>query len=250
MKTVRTVALSSLIISAVSIQASNTYPGNGASGFGGTVGTGSVAISDTASSLTITLNRGAGAFNDDLVLYLDTQPGGYNDTSTFTDNGDGGRTAISGANNGNPSRTIATFAPGFGADYAVSMENSFIGVFDLSNPNNFTFLSGQGQSGINTDASYSITLNAAQMAQIGLTAGSGQTFFFEGSYISTSAYRANETIGASVTAPGDGSGNAGFNNPQNFTTDSAYTLMTVPEPSTFSLIGLGSAALLALRRRK
>src|SRR5438105_2177148 len=79
------------------------YPGNGATGFGGPVGTGNLAVTDTATSLTVTMNRGAGAMNDALVVYLDTQPGGFNDTSTFSDNADGGRTAISGANNGNPS---------------------------------------------------------------------------------------------------------------------------------------------------
>jgi len=223
------------------------YLGNGATGFGGPVGTGSVSITDTSTSMTITFNRGAGALNDDLVLYLDTQPGGYIDTSAFTDNGDGGREAISGANNGNPSRTIASFPAGFGADYAISIENSFIGVFDLSNPANFNYLFGQGQSGNNSDASYSITMTAAQMAQIGLVAGSGQTFFFDGSLISESAYRSNETIGTSVTVPGDGSGNAAYSNPQVFTQDLPYTL--VPEPGT---LGLGLAAWITLligRRR-
>jgi hypothetical protein len=191
-----------------------TYPGNGATGFGGPVGTGSISISDSLSGLTLTLNRGAGALNDVLVLYLDTQPGGFNDTSLFTDNGDGGREAISGANNGNPSHTVASFPTGFGADYAMAIESGFIGVFQLV---------------------------------VGLTAGSRQTFFFLGSLISTSAYRANETIGASITMPGDAAGNAGFNNPQTFSQDLAYTV--VPEPSVALLMGFGLAVLVIRRRR-
>lgn len=225
------------------------YPGNGATGFGGPVGTGSMAVTDDPSSLTVTLNRGAGSMNDDLVVYLDTKPGGYADNALFTDNGDGGRTAISGANNGNPSRSLVTFPAGFGADYAMSIENGFIGVFDLANPANFTFLFGQGQSGNNNDAAFSITMNAAQMVQIGLTAGSGQTFGFVGTLISTSAYRSNETIGPSITVPADGGGNAGFNNPQTLTQTQSYTL-AVPEPATLGVVvtmaGLG---LLARRRR-
>src|SRR5438132_14281368 len=72
-----------------------TFPGNRASGFGGAVGTGSLTITDSLSGMTIQFNRGAGAFNDDLVLYLDTQPGGFNDNSSFGDNADAGREAIS-----------------------------------------------------------------------------------------------------------------------------------------------------------
>ena len=239
---------------AVQAVAQTTYLGNGATGFGGPVGTGSLTVSDTASSLTFTLNRGAGAMNDDLVLYLDTQSGGFPDTTAFQDNADGGRTAISGFNAGNPSQTVATFATaGLLPDYAVSIENSFIGVFQLVPGGNgsLNYLFGQGQSGNNLDSSYSITLNAAQMSQIGLTAGSGQTFNFVGSLISSTAYRANETIGASITVPGDGAGNAGFNNPQTFLGADSYTLQTVPEPASLALFGLsGLMTSLLIRRRK
>src|ERR1035438_2584877 len=110
------------VVLSTQVMATN-YPGNGATGFGGPVGTGSLDITDTATSMTLTLNRGAGTFNDDLVVYLATQPGGFNDNSTFGDNGDGGRTAISGTNNGNPSKSLVTFPGGFGADYAISIEN-------------------------------------------------------------------------------------------------------------------------------
>jgi hypothetical protein len=86
------------------------------------------------------------------------------------------------------------------------------------------------------------------MAQIGLTADSGQTFYFVGSLDSTSAYRSNETIGNSITVPGDGSGNAGFNNPQTFTQDLPYTL--IPEPSSISLLVVGLLGSLGMIRRR
>jgi hypothetical protein len=243
----------SFIAMAVTTHAAQTYSGNGATGFGGPVGTGSLSISDSAGGMTITLNRGAGSLNDDLVLYLDTQAGGFSDTSSFSDNGDGGRTAISGFNGGNPSRTVDSFAAGFGADYAISIENGFIGVFGLASGgnNSLNYLFGQGQSGNPNDPSYSITITAAQMSQIGLTAGSGQTFDFVGSLDSESAYRANETIGPSVTFPANGSDpNAGFNGSQVFTGDDAYTLVTAPDTgSTLLLLGTGLASLLVLGRR-
>ena len=223
-----------------------TIPGNGATGFGGPVGTGSVTITDSAGGMNVTLNRGAGALNDALVLYFDTQPGGFVDNSTFGDNGDGGRTAISGTNNGNPSKTLVSLP--FAADYGMAIENGFIGVFSLASGgnNSFTFQFGQGQSGNNFDPSYTINISPAQMLQMGLTAGSGQTFQFVGSYISTSAYRSNETIGASVTVPSDGAGNAGFGNPQTFTQGISYTL--VPEPTSITMCLLGTIGF-ALRRR-
>jgi hypothetical protein len=146
-----------------------------------------------------------------------------------------------------------TFASGFQADYAISIENSFIGVFGLAagGNNSLNYLFGQGQSGVDSDPSYSITLTAAQMAQIGLTAGSGQLFAFVGSFDSDTAYRANETIGPSITVPGDGSGNAGFANPQTFTGSGSYQLVSSPEPSTLALLGLfGAGGLFAARRRK
>jgi PEP-CTERM motif len=246
--------LASATVAASGGFAQTTYNGNGASGFGGAVGNGSVTISDTATSMTVTFNRGlSGNMDNDLVLYLDTQPGGFSDTSQFSDNADGGRTAISGFNSSNPSRTIASFAAGFGADYAISIENSFIGVFGLASGGNgsLNYLFGQSQSGVDSDASYSITITAAEMAQIGLTAGSGQSFQFVGSEDSDTAYRANETIGNSVTTPGDGSGNAGFSNPQVFLGSLSYTLVSTPEPSTLALVGIfGAGALLVLHRRR
>ena len=223
-----------------------TYSGNGATGFGGPVGTGSLAINDSSTDMSFTLNRGAGTHNDVLVVYLDTQPGGFGDTSLFTDSADGGRTAVSGATA--TSRTTVNFAEGFGADNALSIENGFIGVFGLAENGSHTYLFGEGQTGGNTAASYTLNLTAAQMEQIGITAGSGETFSFVGTLISPTAYRSDETIGASTTIGADGGPNPGSNNPLTFTESLTFT--TVPEPGTITLGVLGGLAALMYRGRR
>src|SRR5262249_48490995 len=230
------------------VASATTIPGNGGTGFGGPVGLGSLSITDSPTGMSVTLNRGTNSLNDALVVYLDTQPGGFADNLTFNDNGDGGRPASSGANSGNPSRTLVSFPAGFGADYAMAIENGFIGVFQLvsGGNNSFNFQFGQPQSGNSNDPSFTINMTAAQMAQIGLAAGSHQTFNLVASYISTSAYRSNETIGNSITVPADGAGNAGFANPQTFTSGISYTL--VPEPTSLALLLIGSLGLIARRR--
>ena len=78
----------------------------------------------------------------------------------------------------------------------------------------------------------------------------GDSFNFVGTLISETAYRSNETIGTSVTTPGDGSGNAGFNNPQMFTDFDTYMTTAVPEPSTWLAGGLSFGSLFLVRRRR
>jgi hypothetical protein len=230
----------------VSTASAATFNGNGATGFGGPVGTGSLEINDSLTDMSFTLNRGTGTHNDVLVVYLDTQPDGFANTSLFTDSADGGRTAVSGATA--TSRTTVNFAGGFGADYALSIENGFIGVFGLAENGSHTFLFGEGQSGGNSAPSYTLNLTSAQMNQIGITAGSGETFSFVGTLISPTAYRSDESIGASTAIGADGGPNPGSNNPLTFTESLTFT--TVPEPGTITLGVLGAVAAVIYGRRR
>ena len=70
-----------------------TYSGNGKNGFGGPIGQGSLTLTDDGTTISGTLTRGGGNFNDALVLYVDSVPGGFSDTSGFNDGGDGLRRA-------------------------------------------------------------------------------------------------------------------------------------------------------------
>ena len=228
--------------------AQTTFSGNGATGFGGVLGNGSLTVSSTetsatAGTVTFTFNPSGSFGSDDVVLYIDSVAGGFSDTSTFSDNGDGGREAISGYNAGNPSRTTATFASGFGADYAISFENTiFNGAFGLASGGNNSL---NYITGVTPGSPDSITLTDSQL---GITPGS--TIKFVGTLISTTAYRSNEAIGniGSISNPG-------FSNPITYSNFDSYTTAApaaAPEPSGLVSLVIGMAVLggLTIARRR
>ena len=141
-----------LVLSAVTASAT-VYTGNGGTGFGGPVGNGVLTITSTATNINFVFSPGTTFNSNDLVFYIDSEYGGANNTSTYTDTADGGRSAISGLNGSG--RTLVTFASGFGADFGVSFEpptgNSSptratsSGLFDLLlHRANFAFVSSGG----------------------------------------------------------------------------------------------------------
>lgn len=216
-----------------------TYSGNGSTDWGGPVGTGSLNLSDNGTTLNLTFNKPNGDLgNNALVLYIDSVTGGYVDTSTLGDSGDGGRMAISGFDGGN-NRSTLTFASGFRPDYAVAIEGTYASLFQLASggANSLNWVTGTGQAG-----SGSATFNLSiPLSSLGLSAG--QSFEFFGTLISTSGYRSSEALGGNLT------GTDGWN-PFTQTSFSTYTIAAVPEPSTLALLSLGSLALARIARRK
>src|SRR5207244_5337709 len=86
-----------------------TFVGNGATGFGGPVGNGSVDITDSATGMTVKFNRGlSGSLNDVLVLYFYTRPGGYLVKKTSDDNAVAACKATSRTKNENPPKHLVT----------------------------------------------------------------------------------------------------------------------------------------------
>src|SRR5689334_23215693 len=117
-----------------------TYAGNGNSGFGGVLGTGSLSLVDNGTTVSGTFTKGAGNFNDAIVIYINSVTGGFGTTSGFNDQGDPTRNAISGV--GSFGRSVVNFAGGFGADYAIGFGPNtgaglgFGGLWNLANGGN------------------------------------------------------------------------------------------------------------------
>lgn len=215
-----------------------TYSGNGSTDWGGPVGTGSLNLTDDGTTLNLTFNKPNGDLgNNALVLYIDSVTGGFVDTSTFADTGDGGRMAISGFDG--TDRSTLTFATGFRPDYAVAIEGTYASLFQLTSggANSLNWLTGATQPG-----SGSATFNLSiPLSSLGLSAG--QSFELFGSLISTSGYRSSEGMGGNLT------GSDGWN-PFTQATFSTYTTTVVPEPASLALFGLGALALGRMARRK
>ena len=220
-----------------------TYSGNGNSGFGGPIGQGSLSLTDDGTTVSGTVTKGAGAFNDILVLYVDSGPGGFSDTSGFTDTGDGLRRAISGYNGG-ANRSVLTMPPGFLPDYAIALgpapSESFGGAWQLLNGVSLPFIGSVNliPTGNATSPSYTFSFD---VSQIGLSPNSAQSFRLLGTYISNTGFRSDEALAGNVT------GTQGYN-PFVGTADPSYTI--VPEPSTGLLFGLAAFGAVFGRRRR
>ena len=232
------------------------YNGNGANGFGGGVGNSMLTVTDGGSTINFSLATSRFDGNA-LAIYLDTVPGGFNNTSAFTDNADGGRTVLSGF--GTNGRTLATFAPGFGADYGISLQpadpnaatptTGFAGIFNLTQTNgSFGFVASGG-----LDLNATSTLNfSVNKADVGLAA-TNTSFSFEATLISPTAYRSNETIGASVVTADPGNPgtlpNAGFTGSVTFSAANQFGT-AVPEPTSLAAAAVGGLALSGRRRNR
>ena len=220
--------------------AATTYVGNGNTSFGGGVGNGNIIIDDTISG-TLTITTNVTVENNALVIYFDSKGGGFNTTAGFADADDPLRRAISGFEGGTGGRST-TLLP-FAADFAIGVDKGWGGLWELANGGNNSLIykttalgGGFGAGGVGTGKV--LTIN---VADLGLTANSGQSFNFFAMMVSGTGYTSSEFIGASSI-----SGNLGYGNTQTVGTGTSYTL--VPEPSTGMLMGLGVAGLLVVRR--
>ncbi len=177
-----------------------TYNGNGNTGFGGAIGGGNLKISDNGTTLTLTFTRGAGNLNDKVVMYIDSDNDvNITSTSGLTDTGDDLRKGISGFDGTN--RSTITFPNGFEPDYALAFDTGFGGLWKIVSGGSHTFVTSA-----NLDSTGSATLKDyvldIDFSEIGMSADSTVKFIV--TYISSTAFRANEAIGTPISGGNPG----------------------------------------------
>ena len=183
------------------------FLGNGATGFGGAVGEGVLNLDDDGNTVTGTLSRGPGDFEDTLVLFIDSVPGGFANTSGFADGSSGLLRSISGFDGG-ANRSTLTFPAGFAADYAIAIgpaNESSGGLWSLANGGNgsMTFIAdiALDPTGDASADNYTFTFS---VGNLGLVPGSGASFRVFGSHVRNDGYRSGEAL------PGDVTGTLGW----------------------------------------
>ena len=186
-----------LLFSARPAQATS-YSGNGNTGFGGAIGNGTLTLSDDGTNISGTLTVG-GSMNDVLVLYIQTGPGGFTNTSGFNDQGDSCRQAISGVSASG--RSLLTFASGFQPNYAIALAPAAAGtggLWQLANGgnNSLVYLGSVNLVPLNNTGPYTFSFPAAL---IGMIPGVRSTIQVFGTYVRTDGYRSTEAIAGNLT---------------------------------------------------
>ncbi len=209
-------AVAALLNSGLSARATN-YVGNGNTGFGGSIGNGTLSVTDDGTNLTFKLLPSGGSIGggNGVALFIDTGAAGFTSTAGFQDAFDGGHSVVSGYSGSGQS--VMTFTNGFQPAYAISFGDSFTSLYKLANGGNgsFTYITGTGTGPL------TFTIPAAD---IGLTPGTPATIRIFGSLVSGSGYRSTEAIA------GNDFGLQGWN-PFSQTAYSVYSFATPPAPT-------------------
>lgn len=227
-------------------------------GFGDVIGNTAVLgiNSDSTGGLQFGLSRGPGAFNDVMVIYIDSITGGAADTNVIDPSADfslGGTatarltSAISGNGEFEDSSELV-FASGFTADYAIGVSSNFgiveAGLFSVNAAGTLTYVKDAGLSAppgdpSATDLEFDIDVSDLDLA-------GGDSFDFFATYLNNgNAFRSNEFVG--VAFGGSNIGNGGATT--TLGSGDFNTFVTTPEPASLALVGLGGLAVLGRRRK-
>jgi hypothetical protein len=210
-----------------------TFANGGGSGFGGTLGSGSITMEvvNSGADLRITFVPGNNV-NDYVAIFLDTRAGGFTDAQ-MNDSDDGGRRVIS--NLTRDSDDTFPILPDFGfAFWQDGGGNQTVG-FELTagnTPGHLNFLPG----------SYSA---AGWVQTISLAAlGSPTQIDWFAAYSSGTNFNSNESLPNSNIA----GGNPGFGAAGSTVAYTSFNRYLIPTPGAAALLGLGGLALIRRRR--
>lgn len=210
--------LTSLLL-CFSMVAQVSYTGNGNTGFGEAVGGAGLSVNDDVTTVTFTLTKGSGDFNDMLVMYIHTGASGRTVIEgNVNDTDDSHRRAISNAGSGD-----IDFPTGFEARYAVAINTSFLGLWEIPNSgtvssSGLVFVKSAGATFGSTDSSFTFSFD---WSDIGLT--NTNNFEFVITYGNpddgggTNMFSSDEAFGGGI----GGSGNPGTS-AMTFTSDHSY----------------------------
>ncbi|MDT8346374.1 MAG: T9SS type A sorting domain-containing protein [Flavobacteriaceae bacterium] len=194
------------------MNAQTTYNGNGNAGFGAPVGGSSLVFNDDGTTINGTFTKGVGDFNDDMVIYIDSKPGGFTSTQNFDDGnpGDKLRRAIAGFGSfSGSSRSVVNFPPGFEADYAIAINKDFGGLWELVENASFPFITGVGNPPVAQAAAFNFNFDWSQ-----ITGNSTDGFRFLVTYLDgfggNGVFRSDEAYGDGLPFGNPGTSDVSF----------------------------------------
>ncbi|MFO0492221.1 MAG: hypothetical protein ACK51T_07255 [bacterium] len=207
-----------------------TFANGGGSGFGGTLGSGSITMEvvNSGADLRITFVPGNNV-NDYVAIYLDTRAGGFTDAQ-MDDSADGGRRVIS--NLTRDSDDTFPILPDFGFAFWSGTQTVGFELTAGNTPGHLNYFAG----------SYS---NAGWVQTISLAAlGNPTQIDWFAAYTSDSNYNSDESLPNSNIA----GGNPGFGAAGSTVAYTSFNRYLIPTPGAAALLGLGGLALGRRRR--
>jgi hypothetical protein len=220
------------------------YDGNGL-GLG-VIGNGTLQMSNNTTTVRANLIKGPGTFVDSLVIFVDSVPGGLTTTAQLNNKANAMEIAISGYK---ISRSVATFAPGFGADYAIVLGiNSGSAIYRILDNSGSPYIEQVRPmtTGPMDNGSLPSYYFQFDWTDIGLPVANTNFFKFESTYITANGYRNLDSF-EGVT------GKNGYDF-ITFTNYDTYGVEPIPENTNAALAVFGgivvSASLLHRIRRR